>query len=187
MRDLLLVDAQPGRVRLFREALAVYHERFLHLQARKDESLAEARAQVERARRASGALHGALAARKARHQVRTSRGGDEVRLHVFPSKEEALKFLRREPPYEWAPRPAVVFTDLYLEEMSGPSIVEEVKNDPALQDLPIVVLCAGATRGQIREAWDAGSNAVVDVSGEPPGMLGQVAETLEFWLQEAAL
>ena len=68
MRDLVLVDTQPARVRLFREAIAVYRERFLHLQARTDDGLNRARAQVERAREACRAVDGTFALRKARRR-----------------------------------------------------------------------------------------------------------------------
>ncbi|HEX5044949.1 MAG TPA: hypothetical protein VFV75_18790 [Candidatus Polarisedimenticolaceae bacterium] len=186
MRDLVLVDAQPARVRLFREAIAVYRERFAQLSRRSGDAVDRAHAQVERARRASRALHGAFAMHKALRRDRRSTE-EEIRLHVFPSKEEALKFLRQEPPYQWAPRPAVVFTDLYLEESAGGSVVEQIKADADLCGIPTVILCSGATAVQIRGAWDAGSNAVVDLSGEVPSMLTQVADTLEFWLHEAAL
>jgi CheY-like chemotaxis protein len=186
VKDLVLVDAQPGRVRLFREAIAIYRERFAQISARSDDAVRRAHAQVERAREASRALHGAFAMRKAQRRDGGS-ADEEVRLHVFPCKEEALKFLRQEAPYEWAPRAAVVFTDLYLEETAGGSMIEQIKADAILCAIPTVTLCAGASALQIRDAWDAGSNAVVDVSGEPPAMLAQVADTLEFWLHEAAL
>jgi CheY-like chemotaxis protein len=184
MRDLVLVDSQAARVRLFREALAVYRERFLFLQKSNEEARAKARTQLEIARRASRALHCSLAARRA---VGNGHPPEEVRLHVFPCEAEALKFLRHEPPYEWAPRPAVVFTDLYLEGYAGTSLVEHLKADDTLRDIPAVVLCSGATAREVREAWDAGSNAVVDLPHETSGMLQRVADTLEFWLGEAAL
>lgn len=186
MRDLVLVDAQPARVRLFREAIAVYRERFAQVAVRSEEAVHRARAQVERARAAARAVHGAFAMHKALRRDRQS-AEEEIRLHVFPCKEEALKFLRHQAPYEWAPRPAVVFTDLYLEETAGGSMVEQIKADADLCGIPTVTLCSGASALQIRDAWDAGSNAVVDVSGEVPAMLTQVADTLEFWLHEAAL
>ena len=179
MMDLVLVDAQAARVRVFREALAVYRERFETIRARTAEVRARAVEERDRTRH-NFAIRKALA--NDRSLVR-----EEVRLHVFPSREEALKFLRREPPYEWAPRPAVVFTDLYLDGESGVPLVRQLKEDRDLREIPTIVLCCGATPGQVSEAWDAGSNAVVDLPGENAGMLGRVADTLEFWLQEAAL
>ena len=185
MRDLVLIDAQPARVRLFREAVAIYRERFEQTKVRNQEAVDRARAQLERARKACRAFEGTYAMRRSLR--RNGDGpGEEIRLHVFPSKEEALKFLRHEPPYQWAPRPAVVFTDLYLEETAGDSVVEQMKADAGLCDIPTITLCSGATAAQIREAWEAGCNAVVNLSGDSPVMLSQVADTLEFWLQEAA-
>ena len=185
MRDLVLVDSQPARVRLFREAIAVYRERLEHLQTRSEVVTESARTQMDRARKASRALQSATLRRRVFASRRQA--PDEVRLHVFPCTEEALKFLRQKPPYEWAPRPTMVFTDLYLEENARTSVIEELKADAGLRSIPAVTLCSEASEAQIREAWAAGSNAVVRLSGEAPAMLSQVADTLEFWLQEAVL
>jgi CheY-like chemotaxis protein len=65
-------------------------------------------------------------------------------------------------------------------------LVQQLKADPELRDVPTVVLCSGASPYQVREAWEAGSNAVVDLPPEHPGMLHRVADTLDFWLREAS-
>jgi CheY-like chemotaxis protein len=183
VRDLVLVDSQPARIRVFREAIVVFQGRFKDLAKRSAAARAESVKQVDRAQRTAEGLEDFAAAKAARRQQRLEEEG--VRLHVFPSGPEALKFLRREPPYEWAPRPAVVFTELYVGGRVG--LVEMLKADPELQDVPTVVLCSGATPHQVREAWEAGSNAVVNLPPELPGMLNRVADTLDFWLREAAV
>ena len=47
-------------------------------------------------------------------------------VHVAESGEQALSFLRRQPPYEQAPRPQLILLDLYLPEMSGLEFIAEV-------------------------------------------------------------
>jgi two-component system response regulator len=168
MKDVVLVDSQAARVRRFREAVALYRHTFLPLQRSTARTQQQARELVERARR-----------------TRQARRGEEIRLHVFPSGAEALKFLRREEPYTWAPRPAVVFTDLYLDRAGGAAFVKSLKADPALKPLPAVVLCSKAAPDQIREAWEAGCNAVVDLPWDGSDGLHRVRETLSFWLSEA--
>jgi CheY-like chemotaxis protein len=164
MKDVVLVDSQTARVRVFREAIAVHQQRFRTLRERSSPQQAARRAATGKA----------------------GTPDDDIRLHVFPNRVEALKFLRHEPPYEWAPRPAVVFTDLYLDEGSGTTLVMQLKTDLDLRDIPAVVLCSRATPREVEQAWDAGSNAVVDLPDEVPGMLQRVADTLQFWLVEAA-
>ena len=185
MRDLVLVDSQPARIRLFREAMAVYRERLRALRTRSTEARVKAAELVARARRAAEVMSGFAIMRRESEQF-ARRPAEEVRLHVFPCRQEAIKFLRREPPYEWAPRPSVLFTDLFVEDDGGVSLIRQLKADPSHRDVPAVMLCSGATPGEIRDAWDAGSNGVVDLPGEVPERLVRVADALEFWLVEAA-
>ncbi|HEX5044948.1 MAG TPA: hypothetical protein VFV75_18785 [Candidatus Polarisedimenticolaceae bacterium] len=157
MKHVLLVDAHAARVRRFREAVALYRETFLPL--RQDAKATHARAR----------------------EVRARLSGD-VRLHVFPNGPEALKFLRREPPYGWAPRPAVVFTDVYLEASTEGTFLQALKGDPGLRDLPTVVLCGGSEPAAVRAAWEAGGNAVVDLRWEGEKGAEAVADVLRFWI-----
>ena len=175
MKDVVLVDAQAARVRRFREAVALYQESFLLLRTQGQIVRLEARAVRKRAQDTR-----AVAA-----QVRRAEP-EEIRLHVFPSGAEALKFLRREPPYAWAPRPAVVFTDLYLGGDGGSSFVESLKGDPRLREVPAIILCSGASSGEVRRAWDVGCNAVVDLRWDGDDGLAKVRDVLHFWLHEAA-
>lgn len=167
MKDVVLVDAQAARVRRFREAVALYRESFVSLRAPSQTAQVEARA-----------------ARKRAH-VRHAEA-EEIRLHVFPNSAEALKFLRRELPYSWAPRPAVVFTDLYLDG-EGAAFVARLKDDAELRDLPTVVLCSGAGPDEVRRAWEAGSNAVVDLCWDGADGLAKVRDVLRYWLTDVAL
>lgn len=166
MKDVVLVDAQAARVRRFREAVALYRESFVSLPALSQ----KVRAEVRAARKRTHARHAEA---------------EEIRLHVFPNSAEALKFLRKELPYAWAPRPAVVFIDLYLDG-EGAGFVALLKDDANLRDLPTVVLCSGAGPDEVRRAWEAGSNAVVDLRWEGADGLAKVRDVLRYWLTDAA-
>ena len=184
VRDLVLVDTQPARIRAFHEALAVYQDRLEILRARTNAARETATKEVERAHRAADALSEWLAARAQRRREPEETEG--VSLHVFPSASEALTFLRRQPPYESARRPAVVFTELYVESEGAAAFVKQLKSDPDLCGLPTVVLCSNAaTSRQVLEVWKAGSNAVVSLTPQFPGMSSRVNEMLNFWLTEA--
>jgi len=178
MKDVVLVDAQAARVRRFREAVALYRDSFRPLRSQGETVRQEARAIRKRAQK----IRATAAA------GRRSAEPEEVRLHVFPSAAEALKFLRREAPYGWAPRPAVVFTDLYLDDKGGSSFVDSLKRDPELRDVPAVILCSGAAhpREEVRRAWEVGCNAVIDLPWDGDGGLAKVRDVLRFWLVQAA-
>lgn len=57
-------------------------------------------------------------------------------LHVVRDGEEALDFLYREGDHTDAPRPGLVLLDLNLPKYSGRQILERVKSDPDLCDIP---------------------------------------------------
>src|SRR5437867_3723886 len=53
---------------------------------------------------------------------------------------EALAFLRREAPYQEAPRPDLVLLDLNLPKLDGREVLARMRADPRLRELPVVVL-----------------------------------------------
>lgn len=66
-----------------------------------------------------------------------------ITLHAVERGEVALAFLRHERQYAQAPRPDVISLDLALPGMEGFQLLEEIKNDPVLRAIP-VVLFSGA-------------------------------------------
>src|SRR3954466_13377026 len=61
-------------------------------------------------------------------------------LNVVHDGEEALMFLRGQAPFTGVPRPDLVLLDLNLPKKDGRQVLEDVKNDPKLKEIPIVVL-----------------------------------------------
>ena len=62
------------------------------------------------------------------------------RLTVVSDGVEALAYLRREGKYADAARPDLVLLDLNLPRRDGREVLAEIKNDPDLLDIPVVVL-----------------------------------------------
>jgi CheY-like chemotaxis protein len=63
-------------------------------------------------------------------------------LHVVQDGESALAFMRREGRYSEAPVPGLVLLDLALPKIDGPEVLAEMRSDPRLRDLPVVVMAA---------------------------------------------
>ena len=61
-------------------------------------------------------------------------------LHVCGDGEEALRFLRQEGEHATATRPDLVLLDLNLPRKDGREVLAEVKEDPSLRTIPVVVL-----------------------------------------------
>ena len=55
---------------------------------------------------------------------------------------QALAFLRREVPYQDAPRPDLILLDLNLPKLDGREVLARMREDPRLRELPVVVLTA---------------------------------------------
>jgi CheY-like chemotaxis protein len=70
-------------------------------------------------------------------------------VHV-PDAERAMAYLRS----MVNPKPALILLDLNLPTMSGVEFLKTVKADPALTEIPIVVLSASDERGDILESFD---------------------------------
>ena len=61
-------------------------------------------------------------------------------VHVVSDGEEALAFLNRVGSYIIAPRPDIVFLDLSLPKVDGYQVLEAMKADPVLRQIPVVVI-----------------------------------------------
>jgi chemotaxis family two-component system response regulator Rcp1 len=87
------------------------------------------------------------------------RAGHAGELHVATDGLDGLKFLRREPPYENAPRPAIAIADLNMPRMDGRELLHNIKNDPRLQRLPVIILTTSEAETDVLRAYELHANA----------------------------
>jgi len=69
------------------------------------------------------------------------------KLHVVSDGEQALQFLRRTGPYADAPRPGLILLDVNLPRRSGLEVLAELKQDPDLLVIPVVMLTTSRAEG----------------------------------------
>jgi CheY-like chemotaxis protein len=135
--DILLVEDNPGDVRLTREAF-------------KDESF-------------------------------------PTDLHVVQDGEQAMRFLKCEDPYQNAIRPDLILLDLYLPRKNGFETLSEIKNDPDLRAIPVIMLTTSKDEEDIMQSYDLHANCFVT----KPIDMGQFIDTVkmirEFWMNHAKL
>lgn len=111
----------------------------------------------------------------------------ETDLHVVRDGEEALAFLHRRDGFEDAPRPHLVLLDLNLPKVDGLEVLRELKEDPTLRRVPVVVLTGSEAREDIAESYDRYSNAYLTKPVDPAEFV-QLIEAIEsFWLTAAKL
>ena len=82
-------------------------------------------------------------------------------LHVVQDGEEALQFLHREGPYADAPRPGLILLDLNLPRRDGREVLAELKADPELRVIPVVVLTTSEAEEDILRSYSLHANAYV--------------------------
>ena len=77
-------------------------------------------------------------------------------LHVAEDGVKAMAFLRQEGEYGNAPRPDLILLDLKMPRKGGHEVLAEVKADPALASIPIVIVTGNDSEGKILKAYNLG-------------------------------
>jgi CheY-like chemotaxis protein len=96
------------------------------------------------------------------------------RLHVVNDGEKALRFLRQQDEYADAPRPGLILLDLNLPRKDGREVLGELKADPALRVIPVVVLTMSEAEEDILRSYALHANAYVS----KPVDFGQFVEVI---------
>lgn len=82
-------------------------------------------------------------------------------LSVVPDGVEAMAYLRRQGPYAQAPRPNLILLDLNLPRRTGREVLADVKDDPYLRVIPVVVLTSSTSEDDIIASYRLHANAYV--------------------------
>ncbi len=103
-------------------------------------------------------------------------------MHVVSDGVEAMAFFRREGQYAGAPRPDLVLLDLSLPKKDGRAVLAEVKGDPDLRRIPVVVLTTSRAEQDILGAYDLHANAYVAKPVDLEQFALVVGSIEDFWL-----
>jgi len=109
------------------------------------------------------------------------------RLHVVGDGVEALEFLRREGEYAEAPRPDLILLDLNLPRRDGRQVLAEVKGDPELRRIPIVVLTTSEAEEDILRSYDLHANAYVTKPVDFDRFVAVIQQIDEFFISVVRL
>ena len=102
-------------------------------------------------------------------------------LSVAPDGVEALAFLRREGKYADAPRPDVILLDLNLPRKDGREVLEEVKADPSLRNIPVVILTSSEAERDIAQAYALHANCYITKPVDLDQFITVVKSIEDFW------
>ncbi|SFF91769.1 Response regulator receiver domain-containing protein [Halopelagius inordinatus] len=102
-------------------------------------------------------------------------------LHVATDGVEALDFLHRRGEYSDAPRPDVVLLDLNLPRKNGDEVLAEVKDDPDLRRIPVIVLTSSESDEDILHSYEHHANAYLTKPVDPFEFMETVGTFEEMW------
>ena len=103
-------------------------------------------------------------------------------MTVVPDGVEAMAFLRQEGTHADAPRPDLILLDLNLPKKDGREVLAEVKNDPALKKIPVVVLTTSQAEQDIVRSYELHANCYVTKPVDLDQFMTVVKSVEEFWL-----
>jgi len=103
-------------------------------------------------------------------------------IHEASNGREALDFLRRRGVFSKAPRPGLVYLDIEMPGLDGQSVLREIKNDPELRDIPVVMMTGVADETQMAEAAKNGANSYTLKPASAEQFLRTVLASTTYWL-----
>jgi len=103
-------------------------------------------------------------------------------LSVVVDGVEAMAFLRREGKYAAAPRPDLILLDLNLPKKSGREVLAEIKDDPSLRRIPVVVVTSSEAEQDIFATYNLHVNCYVTKPVDLDQFIKVVRSIETFWL-----
>lgn len=103
-------------------------------------------------------------------------------LRVVEDGEEAMAFLRKEAGYSLAPRPDLVLLDLNMPKKSGHEVLAEIKEDPDLKSIPVVVLTTSDAEKDIIKTYNLHANCYITKPVDLEQFIKIVKFIKDFWL-----
>jgi CheY-like chemotaxis protein len=109
------------------------------------------------------------------------------RLSTVADGVEALAFLRRQGEFSDAPRPDLILLDLNLPRKDGREVLEEIKDDPELRTIPVVVLTTSEAEEDILRSYSLHANAYVTKPVDFDRFIDVVRQIDEFFVEVVRL
>ena len=103
-------------------------------------------------------------------------------LNVVNDGEQAIAYVRRQGEYAERPRPDLILLDLNLPRKDGREVLQDLKSDPDLHRIPVVVLTSSAAEQDILRTYDLYANAYVTKPVDLEQFMRVVSSIQDFWL-----
>jgi chemotaxis family two-component system response regulator Rcp1 len=108
-------------------------------------------------------------------------------LHIVADGVEAIAFLRQEGKYAGVPRPDLILLDLNLPKKDGREVLAEIKSDPGLRLIPVVVMTVSKAEEDILKAYGLHANCYVTKPVHFESFVEVVRAIESFWFTVVTL
>ena len=103
-------------------------------------------------------------------------------MHTVGDGVEALAFLRRQGRYAQMPRPDLILLDLNLPKKNGQEVLAEIKEDPDLRRIPVVILTVSEAEADILKTYNLHANCYITKPVDLDRFIEVVKSIEDFWL-----
>lgn len=107
-------------------------------------------------------------------------------LRFVSDGEELMDYLHRRNKYEAegeAPRPGLILLDLNMPKKDGREALEEIKNDPDLREIPVVVLTTSKDEEDVLRSYNLGANSFITKPVTFDGLVEVVKSLGKYWFE----
>ncbi len=108
-------------------------------------------------------------------------------LSIVEDGVQAMEFLRRQKQYAGVPRPDLILLDLNLPRKDGREVLTELKSDPDLHAIPVVVLTTSRAEEDVLRAYQLQANCFITKPVDFKQFLDVVRSIENFWLTVVTL
>jgi chemotaxis family two-component system response regulator Rcp1 len=109
------------------------------------------------------------------------------KLTLVEDGVEAMDFLRRKGKYAKSARPDLIMLDLNLPRKDGREVLAEIKNDPDLKIIPIIVLTTSRSDKDILQSYQLNANCYITKPVDFTQFIDVVKSIEKFWLTVVTL
>jgi chemotaxis family two-component system response regulator Rcp1 len=106
----------------------------------------------------------------------------DLHANVASDGAEAISFLHRQGKHAEAPSPDLVVLDLNLPRKDGREVLSDLKTDPALAKIPVVIFTSSQSNSDITRCYELGANCYLRKPGNLPDFVAVVQSMADFWL-----
>lgn len=103
-------------------------------------------------------------------------------MHRVSDGVEALSYLRQEGQYATATRPDIILLDLNMPRKDGREVLAEIKEDPDLKSIPVVVLTTSDADTDVMKSYELHANCYITKPVDLEKFMNIVQRIEDFWL-----